>query len=136
MGDIQAENFFKPITSGLKDLARPQIPIRRLPTKKRPVRDYGLEIGDDEEVPDYGLEDLFGDESRCNLRVLGQSGFYATFLIAKTHHKNLILFLIFKIQARRYFLNPPKIKQLSNLTFTLSPLPPFPKHLLILHQPK
>ena len=33
MGDIQAEKLFKPITSGLKDLARPQ-PIRRLGAKK------------------------------------------------------------------------------------------------------
>ena len=49
MGDIQAEKLFKPITSGLKDLARPQKPRRRLPIKKRPV-------------PDYGLEDLFGEE--------------------------------------------------------------------------
>ena len=62
MGDIQAEKLFKPITTGLKDIATPKIPIRRLPTKNRPVPDYGLEIGDDEEVPDYGLEDLFGEE--------------------------------------------------------------------------
>ena len=30
--------------------------------KRGPVPDYGLEIGDDEDIPDYGLEDLFGAE--------------------------------------------------------------------------
>ena len=62
MGNIAAKRLFKPITSGLKDLATPQIPRRRLPIKKRQVPDYGLEIGDDEEVPDYGLEDFLGEE--------------------------------------------------------------------------
>ena len=62
MGDIQAENLFKPITSGLKDIARPQIPIRRIPTKKRPVPDYGLEIGDDENLDQFDLDNLFGEE--------------------------------------------------------------------------
>ena len=38
------------------------MPLRRLPKKKGPVPDYSLEIGDDEDVPDYGLEDLFGDQ--------------------------------------------------------------------------
>ena len=63
IGEVQAEKLFKPITSGLKDLTIPKIPIRRLPTEKKPVPDYNLEIGDDEEVPDYGLEDLFGEEA-------------------------------------------------------------------------
>jgi len=62
MGEVEAEKLFKPITSGLKEIAAPKIPLRRLPKKKRPVPDYGLEIGDDEEVPDYGLEDLFDDQ--------------------------------------------------------------------------
>ena len=62
MGEVEAEKLFKPITSGLKDLTFPKIPVRRLPKKKGPVPDYSLEIGDDEDVPDYGLEDLFGDQ--------------------------------------------------------------------------
>ena len=60
IGQVEAAKLFQPITSGLKDITAPKIPLRRL--KKRPVPDYGLEIGDDEEVPDYGLEDLFGEE--------------------------------------------------------------------------
>ena len=44
-----------------QDLARPQLTKTRFSIKKRPVPDYGLEIGDDE-VPNYGLEDLFGEE--------------------------------------------------------------------------
>ena len=62
MGEVEAEKLFKPITSGLKDLTLPKMPLRRLPKKKGPVPDYSLEIGDDEDVPDYGLEDLFGDQ--------------------------------------------------------------------------
>ena len=38
------------------------MPLRRLPKKKGPVPDYGIAIDDDDEVPDYGLEDLFGDQ--------------------------------------------------------------------------
>ena len=34
------------------------MPLRRLPKKKGPVPDYGIDI--DDEVPDFGLEDLFG----------------------------------------------------------------------------
>ena len=34
--------------------------MRRLPKKKRPVPDYGIAI--DDEVPDYGLKDLFDDQ--------------------------------------------------------------------------
>ena len=60
MGEVEAEKLFKPITSGLKDLTSPKMPLRRLPKKKRPVPDYGIAI--DDEVPDYGLEDLFGDQ--------------------------------------------------------------------------
>ena len=62
MGEVEAEKLFKPITSGLRELSTPQIPLRRLSKKKAQVPDYGLEIGDDEEVPDYGLEDLFGEQ--------------------------------------------------------------------------
>ena len=57
MGEVEAEKLFKPITSGLKELTSPKIPLRRLPKKKRPVPDYGIAIND--EVPDYGLDDLF-----------------------------------------------------------------------------
>ena len=60
MGEVEAEKLFKPITSGLKDLKLPKMPLRRLPKKKEPVPDYGIAI--DDEVPDYGLEDLFGDQ--------------------------------------------------------------------------
>ena len=57
MGEVEAEKLFKPITSGLKELTSPKMPLRRLPKKKRPVPDYGIAI--DDEVPDYGLDDLF-----------------------------------------------------------------------------
>ena len=56
MGEVEAEKLFKPITSELKELTSPKMPFRRLPKKKRPVPDYGIAI--DDEVPDYGLEDL------------------------------------------------------------------------------
>ena len=62
MGEVEAEKLFKPITSELKELTAPKAPLRRLVKKKRPVPDYGVQAGDDEEVPDYGLEDLFGDQ--------------------------------------------------------------------------
>ena len=57
MGEVEAEKLFKPITSELKELTAPKAPLRRLPKKKRPVPDYGIAI--DDEVPDYGLDDLF-----------------------------------------------------------------------------
>ena len=66
MGEVEAEKLFKPITSELKELTAPKAPLRRLPKKKRLVPDYGIAI--DDEVPDYGLEDLFGDQ------VLPQNG--------------------------------------------------------------
>ena len=62
IGEVQAEKLFKPITSGLREIAAPKMSLRKLAKKKRPVPDYGLEIGDDEDVPDYGLEDLFSDQ--------------------------------------------------------------------------
>ena len=62
MGEVEAEKLFKPITSGLRDLTAPKLPLRRLLNKKKPVPDYALEIGDDEDIQDFGLEDLFGDE--------------------------------------------------------------------------
>ena len=61
MGQVEAAKLFEPITSGLRDLTAPKAPLRRL-KKRGPVPDYGLEIGDDEEVLDYGLEDLFGEQ--------------------------------------------------------------------------
>ena len=60
MGEVEAEKLFKPITSELKELTAPKAPLRRLVKKNRPVPDYGIAI--DNEVPDYGLEDLFGDQ--------------------------------------------------------------------------
>ena len=48
MGQVEAAKLFEPITSGLRDLTAPKIPLRRLPNKKKPVPDYGLDIGDDE----------------------------------------------------------------------------------------
>ena len=62
VGEVEAAKLFKPITSGLREFTAPKIPLRRLAKKKGPVPDYGLEIGDDEEVPDYVLEDLFGQQ--------------------------------------------------------------------------
>ena len=62
MGEVEAEKLFKPITSGLREIAAPKMPLRRLLKKKRPVPDYSLEIGDDEDVPDFGLEDLFSEQ--------------------------------------------------------------------------
>ena len=62
MGEAEAYKLFKPITSELKELKAPKAPLRRLAKKKGPLPDYGLEIGDDEDVPDYGLEDLFGEQ--------------------------------------------------------------------------
>ena len=61
MGEVEAEKLFKPITSELKELTAPKAPLRRLPKKKRPVPDYGIAVDDvdDEDVPDYGLDDLF-----------------------------------------------------------------------------
>ena len=58
MSDVEAEKLFKPITSGLKELTQPQSFKRRLQRKKVEVPDYGINI-DDEEIPDYNLEDLF-----------------------------------------------------------------------------
>ena len=60
MGDVEAEKLFKPITSGLKELKTPKAPLRRFAKKKGLVPDYGIDI--DDEVPDYGLEDLFGEQ--------------------------------------------------------------------------
>jgi len=58
MSDVEAEKLFKPITSSLKELTQPQPLKRRLQRKKVGVPDYGINI-DDEEIPDYNLEDLF-----------------------------------------------------------------------------
>ena len=61
IGQDEAAKLFEPITSGLRDITAPKAPLRRL-KKRGPVPNYELEIGDDEEVPDYGLEDLFGEQ--------------------------------------------------------------------------
>ena len=60
IGEVEAEKLFKPITSELKELTAPKTPLRRLPKKKGPVPDYGIAI--DDEVPDYGLDDIFGEQ--------------------------------------------------------------------------
>ena len=60
MGEVEAEKLFKPITSGLKELTTPKTPLRRFTKKKTPVPDYVIDI--DDEVPDYGLDDLFGEQ--------------------------------------------------------------------------
>ena len=60
MGEVEAGKLFKPITSGLKELTAPKLSLRRLAKKKVPVPDYGIAI--DDEVPDYGLDDPFGDQ--------------------------------------------------------------------------
>ena len=60
MGAVEAEKLFKPITSELKELTAPKAPLRRLAKKKGPVPDYGIAI--DDEVPDYGLDDIFGEQ--------------------------------------------------------------------------
>ena len=57
MSDVEAEKLFKPITSGLKELAKPQPIKRRFQRKKVEVPDYGINIED--EVTDYNLDDLF-----------------------------------------------------------------------------
>ena len=64
IGQVEAAKLFEPITSGLKEITAPKIPLRRLPKKKGPtgnIPDYGIAL-DDEDIPDYGLEDLFGEE--------------------------------------------------------------------------
>ena len=57
MGEAEAQKLFQPITSGLMELTVPKTPLRRLTKRKGLVPDYGIDI--DDEVPDYGLEDLF-----------------------------------------------------------------------------
>ena len=57
MGEAEAQKLFQPITSGLMELTVPKTPLRRLTKRKDLVPDYGINI--DDEVPDYGLEDLF-----------------------------------------------------------------------------
>ena len=60
MGQVEIDKLFKPITSELKELTAPKAPLRRLTKKKGPVPDYGIAI--DDEVPDYGLDDIFGEQ--------------------------------------------------------------------------
>ena len=64
MGQVEAAKLFEPITSGLRDIEAPKLPLRRLPIKKGKtgtVPDYGIAI-DDQDIPDFGLEDLFSEE--------------------------------------------------------------------------
>ena len=61
IGESETEKLFKPITSGLKELTVPKVQLRRMVNKKGLVPDYGIAI--DNEVPDYGLDDLFGDQA-------------------------------------------------------------------------
>ena len=58
MSNVEAQKLFEPITSSLKELTQPQPLKRRLQRKKVGVPDYGINI-EDEEIPDYNLEDLF-----------------------------------------------------------------------------
>ena len=63
IGQVEAAKLFEPITSGLKEITAPKAPLRRL-KKRGPtgnIPDYGIAL-DDEDIPDYGLEDLFGEE--------------------------------------------------------------------------
>ena len=60
MGEVEEEKLFKPTTSELKELTAPKAPLRRLTKKKGPIPDYGIAI--DDEVPDYGLDDIFGEQ--------------------------------------------------------------------------
>ena len=60
MDEVEADKLFRPITSELREIAAPIMPLRGLPKKKKKVPvvpDYGIAIED--EVPDYGLDDLF-----------------------------------------------------------------------------
>ena len=64
IGQVEAAKLFEPITSGLKDITAPKIPLRRFPKKKGPtgnIPDYGIAL-DEEDIPDFGLEDLFGEQ--------------------------------------------------------------------------
>ena len=64
IGQVEAAKLFEPITSGLKDITAPKAMLRRLPKKKGPtgnIPDYGIAL-DDEDIPEYGLEDLFGEQ--------------------------------------------------------------------------
>ena len=62
IGEVEAEKLFRPITSGLNELTALKTPLRRLSKKKGavPVPDYKIDI--DDEVPDYGLDDIFGEQ--------------------------------------------------------------------------
>ena len=60
VGEVEAAKLFKPITPGLRELTVPKASLRRIAKEKGPVPDYGIAI--DDKVPDYGLEDQFGDQ--------------------------------------------------------------------------
>ena len=50
--------MFKPITTKLDDVALGNL---KLPALQQ-VPDYGIQAGDDEDIPDYALDDLFDEE--------------------------------------------------------------------------
>ena len=55
--------MFKPITSKLDDVVLSNLKLPALKRgKKREVTDYGIPTGDDEDNPDYGLDNLFDEE--------------------------------------------------------------------------
>ena len=57
IGQVEAAKLFEPITSGLKEIAAPKIPLIRLPKKKGPtgnIPDYGIAL-DDEDIPGLWL---------------------------------------------------------------------------------
>ena len=60
IGQVEAAKLFEPITSGLKDITAPKIPLRRL-KKRGPVPDYGVAL-EDQDIQDYDFDFLFGEE--------------------------------------------------------------------------
>ena len=53
---------FKPITTKVDDFALSNVKLPKLQTKrgkKMAVPDYGIQAGDDQDIPDYALDDLF-----------------------------------------------------------------------------
>ena len=58
------QKVFKPITTKLDDVAFMNLNIPRLKKrgKKQGVPDYGIAL-EDEDIPDYGLDDFFDEGS-------------------------------------------------------------------------
>jgi len=55
------EKTFKPITTKLDDVTLRGLRLPAVQRKRAPV-DYGVLAGDDQEIPDYGLNDLFDED--------------------------------------------------------------------------